>query len=255
MIDGVEVVEVVVAVGELWGVEAVHEIVVGGERNRVQSAGLELDAEPLAECGLSAACRACDEHEPYRRRSVEAPVDFLGNLHYLLFLKRLGDLNQLACLALLAGDVHVPDAVQLHECIPVDAFREHVKCLRLLEERRELLRVVAVWHAQEHSAAVPLKFPHAEIAGRGDERVVVVVGAASEGVVIDIDRSCRADQLSDVGASVPREDGLRLLRLHLLPVERQVFLHDFAHPFTDFRHVRSVNSEAVGLYERAEISL
>ncbi len=61
MIDGVEIVEIVVAIGQLRGVETVHEIVVGGEGNRVQAAGLELDAEPLAECGLPAACRSRDQ--------------------------------------------------------------------------------------------------------------------------------------------------------------------------------------------------
>ncbi len=255
MIDGVEIVEIVVAVGQLRGVETVHEIVVGGEGNRVQAAGLELDAEPLAECGLPAACGARDEHEPYRRRGVEASVDFLGNLHYLLFLKCLGYLNQLACLALLAGDVHVTHAVQLHERIPVDAFREHVKCLRLLEERRELLRVVAVWHAQEHTAAVFLEFPDIKIARCRDKCVIEIVDAVSECVVVNIDRPRSVYQFGHVRPSICSECRPCLIGLHFLPVERKILCHDFAHSLADFCHIVPVESEPVGLYERAEISL
>ncbi len=90
---------------------------------------------------------------------MEAAVDFLCNLDYLLFLKRLGYLNQLAGLALLAGDVHVTNAVEFHQRIPVDAFGEDLEGFGLLEERRKQFRVVAVGHSQEHSAAVFLKFP------------------------------------------------------------------------------------------------
>ena len=173
---------------------------------------------------------------------MEAPVDFLGNLYYLLFLECFCNLNQFARFAILAGDVHITYAVELHQSIPMDVLCEHVKCLWLLKERCELLRVVAVRHAQKHSTAVSFKFPHIEIAGRRNKRVIVVVGAASKGVVVHIDRSRGADQFRDIGASVPREDGRCFIRLHLLSVERQVFLHDFAHPFTDSRHPRLFRS-------------
>ena len=186
---------------------------------------------------------------------METPVDFFGNLYYLLFLQCLRDLNQFACLALLTGYVHVADAVELHDSVPMYVLCENFKCLGLFEEGGKLLRVMAVGNAQKHSAAVSFKFPHIEIAGRRNKRVIVVVGAASKGIVVHIDRSRGADQFRDIGASVPRENGRRFIRLHFLSVERKVFLHDFVHPFTDSRHVIRVCSEAVGLYERAEISL
>ena len=53
IVDGLDIVEVIVAVGQLGGVDTVDEIVVGGEGHGPQAAGEELDAESLAEGGLA----------------------------------------------------------------------------------------------------------------------------------------------------------------------------------------------------------
>ena len=48
-----DVVEVIVAIGQFRRIHAVHEIIVGRERHRTQSAGQQLYAQTLAERGLS----------------------------------------------------------------------------------------------------------------------------------------------------------------------------------------------------------
>ena len=47
------IVEVIVAVGQLGGVQTVHEVVVRRERHRSQSAGEQLHGEAFAEGGLA----------------------------------------------------------------------------------------------------------------------------------------------------------------------------------------------------------
>ena len=55
VVDCVKIIEIEGSVRKERSVETVHKIVVSRERDRLESAGLELDAETLAECRLSAA--------------------------------------------------------------------------------------------------------------------------------------------------------------------------------------------------------
>ena len=53
IVHRLDVVEVVVAIGQLGRIHAIDEIVVGRERHRTQATGQQLDGESLAERGLS----------------------------------------------------------------------------------------------------------------------------------------------------------------------------------------------------------
>ena len=64
MVHGVEIVEIVASVRQFRRIQPVYEIVVRGERNRVQSACHQLDAQTLAERAFSAAGRSGDKYDP-----------------------------------------------------------------------------------------------------------------------------------------------------------------------------------------------
>ena len=49
VVYSLDVVKVVVAIGQLWRVYTIHEIVVGRKRQRAQTASQQLDAQTLAE--------------------------------------------------------------------------------------------------------------------------------------------------------------------------------------------------------------
>ena len=53
MVDGVKIVEIVLAVRKARGVHPVYEIIIGGKRYRLHSAGTKLDAESLAHRGFT----------------------------------------------------------------------------------------------------------------------------------------------------------------------------------------------------------
>ena len=176
MVHGLEIVEVVGAVGQLRRVHAIDEIVVGGEGYRMQPAGLELEAQSFADRGLAAARRAGDEDEADALPALVPAFDFFGDLHYLLLLQRLGYLDEVGGLSSQDGFVDIPDSVEAHDPVPFLGLGEHLEGLGLLEEGRQLIGGVAVRNAEEHPAAVGRELPDLQLAGARDERVVVVVG-------------------------------------------------------------------------------
>ena len=53
ILHGLDIVEIVVAIRQFRCIQAVHEIVIGRERQRAQSAGKQLHAESFTECCLA----------------------------------------------------------------------------------------------------------------------------------------------------------------------------------------------------------
>ena len=122
MVDSLEIIEVVSAVRQLGGVHAVDEIVVGRERDGLQSAGLQLDADTAAEGGLATTARSCNQHQTHRVLAMIAAVDLLGDLHNLLLLEGLGHLHQLPRHPAFAGMVDVAHRAQSHDVIPLQTL-------------------------------------------------------------------------------------------------------------------------------------
>ena len=89
------VVEVVIAVRQFGGVDTIHEVVVCRERQGAQSTRQQLYAQTLAERRLTTAARTSDEYQTDGvLLCVEATVYLFSNLHNLLLLQGLTDLDE-----------------------------------------------------------------------------------------------------------------------------------------------------------------
>ena len=111
----------------------------------MKPAGLELNAQPLAESALAAAGRAGDKNQPDRMlRIAVAPFYLLRNLDDLLFLKGFCNLDKVGRTALQDCLIHVTDIAEPHYVIPPAGFVEHSEGLGLLIERSEVLGMVPV---------------------------------------------------------------------------------------------------------------
>ena len=255
VVHRVEVVEIVASVRQLGRIEAVYEIVVCGEGQRMQAAGLELYAQTFAESGLAAAGRSGNQHYPDWVLPVAAAVDFFGNLDYLLLLKGFGHENQVGGPALLAGEVHVAHVAELHDAVPAYGFGEDLEGLGLFVERRETVGVVPVGHAQNHAVAVGRELPYPQIAGAGHERAAVEVRSLAESVVFDVDVAAGLHELHLVELAEAAEQLRGLLHLDIMPPERQVELHQLRHPVPDGGDVLFAESGAVRFGDAAEVAL
>ena len=176
MIHGVEIVEVVASVRQFRGVDAVDEIVVGRERDRVQSAGFQLDAQPFADRALSAAARSGDQDQLHRILRIVVPsFDLFGDLDDLLLLQCLGDLDKVGGVAFEDGLVDIPDVGKPHNPVPFVRLGEHLESLRLLVKRRQILRMVAVRDAQQYSSVAELHSECLEVACARHKLIIIVV--------------------------------------------------------------------------------
>ena len=238
MIHGVEIVEVVASVRQFWRVHPVDEVVVRGERDRVQAARLQLDAEPLADRAFSAAARPGDQHELDRiLRIVVPPFNLLCDLYYLLLLQCLRNLDQVRGVAFQDRLIDIPDIRQPHYPVPFVSLGEDLEGLRLLDGRRQILRMVAVRDTQQYSSVAE---PHTEglkVAGARNQLVVVIVRHILKGVAGDVDLAARLQQLHLVVVAGLFEYPDGFLDLYLLAPERNVGLDNLSHPRSDGIHV------------------
>ena len=164
MVHGVEVVEIIFAVRQLGCILAVDEIVVRGERDGLQAAGLQLDADTAAEGGLATAARPCDEHQAHGVLAMIAAVDFFGNLYDFLLLQGLCHLHQFPRHPVFAGMVDVADRTQAHDIVPLQAFRKHLKGLGLVFHLCQAVGVVAVGNTDQDTVAIGFDIPDVEVA-------------------------------------------------------------------------------------------
>ena len=256
MIHGLEIVEVVAAVGQFRRLDAVHEIVVGRERNRMQTAGLELDAQASRDRGLSAARRPRDQHDPHRvLRIIVAPLDLLGNLHEFLLLQCLRNLDQVGSAARLADVVHVAGIPEVHDPVPFEILGENLKGLGLVHKRREHFGIVAVGHAKQKAVVIKDDVPHLDITGGRKQTSIVVVYGIAQHVVIHIGLPAGLQQPHLVFVSLLAEDFDGLFEPHFATVERQVLVDDLLHPRLDLLHVVFAGRALVRLVKLAEITV
>ena len=202
VVDGLDIVEVVVAIGQFGRVDAVDEVVVGRERHGAQSAGQQLDGESLAEGGLTRTARARDEHQPDGvLLSMEAAVYLFGYLYDLLFLQGFRYLYEFRGVAFLYGTIDVAGIRQSHDDVPARLHGKHLVGLGHVHLLCQAVGVVPVGHTQQHTVMVGLQTKHFQIASRGHQRSVVVVGGVAQRVVVAIDLSAGFEQFYFIGKS------------------------------------------------------
>ena len=144
------VVEVIITIGQLGCIYAIHEIIVGRKRHGAQSAGQQLDGQTFAEGGLTRTRRSCYQDHTHRiLLSVEPAVYFLGYLHYLLFLQSLTYLNEFRSISTLNGFVHIARIRQSHDDVPACFLCKHLEGLGLFHLFCQSGGVVPVGHAQQ----------------------------------------------------------------------------------------------------------
>ena len=256
VVHGLEIVEVVASVGEFRGLDAVDEIVVGRERNRLEAAGLELHAQAVRDRGLAAARRTGDQHDADRiLRVVVAALDLLRNLDELLLLQGLGDLDQVGCTALQANVVHVARVAQIHDAVPLEVLGKDLEGLGLVDERRQDLGIRAVRHAQQQAAVIRNHVPDPDIACRRQQAAVVIVHRVAQHIVVHVGLTAGFQQTDLVLVSLLTEDLDGLFQPHLAAVERQVLVNDLLHPFLETVDVLLRHRFPVGLAQFAEIAV
>ena len=255
VVYGLEVVKVVRAVGQLGCVKSVNEIVVRGERYGMQTARLKLYAETFAECRLSAAARTRNQHNPYGSLRMYPALYLLGNLHNLLFLQSLSHLNQVGSLASGALQINVSDISKSHYLVPFRCLRENLERLGLFKERSQLFGMVSVGHPQQQSSAVHRKAPHLHVSRARQQRVVIVVGGVTKGVIVHVHVVNTLKQLNLVVISQFGKQVYRLFLAHLVTAERHVLFHNAAHSLPYVLKLFLGKFRAVALVHRAEIAL
>ena len=104
-IEGVQVLEVIVAIGITRCEVTVEEIVVEGDADRIDAIDGQLYGESLAGGGLATAGGACYQHY----LDAAAAGYLVGNLADLLLLQGLADLYESRGIALDNGFVQVAD--------------------------------------------------------------------------------------------------------------------------------------------------
>ena len=126
----VETLEVVVARLVEGRLVAVYEVIVERDAYRAYAVGKQLDRQALACGGLAARRRTGDEHHLHTLPGG----NHLGNLHYLVFLERLGDVYQLGALALGDDLVEVADGGHAEYSLPAVLLLEYLEHLVLAHE-------------------------------------------------------------------------------------------------------------------------
>ena len=256
VVHGLEVIEVVAAVGQLGRLDAVHEIVIGRERDRAESAGLELNAQAPRDRGLAAAGRPGDQHDAHRMHGVVvAPLDFLGDLHEFLLLQRFGDLDQVGRAAFLTDVVHVAGVAQVHDPVPLEIFREDLEGLRLVHVRGQHFGIVPVRNAQQDAAVIRDDVPDLDIGSRGQQAAVIIVHRIPQRIEIHIGLSARFQQTHLVVVTVFAEYLDRLFQPDFAAMERQVLVDDLLHARLDLADVLFRHRASVGLVPLAEITV
>ena len=255
VVHGIEIIEVVAAVGELGRFHSVHEVVVRAHGDGLETAGLELDGQTLAESGFTGGGRTGDEHHLQRVLAAVAAVDFLGNLHDLLFLEGFRYLDKLIGAAVQQGLVHVPHGAQAHDDVPAQGFVEDFEGAGLVNEGSHLGRVIGRRNLQEKTVVVGGQAPDLEVTGRRNQLPIIIVYGVSQGVVVRVGFPAGFQQLHFVVETRFAELLERAVGLDVVAVEGHILLYQFLHTgFQQFRVFRR-GVAAIGLSQVAEIAV
>ena len=252
MVHRVKIIEVETAVRETRRIGPVHEIIVGRYGQRPESAGLQLDTQAVAESGFSRAAGSGNQDHARRRFAMVTAVDFLGDLDDFLFLQGFRHLDQFARPAIRTGLVHIAHRCQPHDDVPPQGLLEHLEGLGLIHEGSQHRGVMQVRYAQQQTAVIQLDIPHRQVTGRGDQFPIIVVGRIPQGIIVRIGLSQAFQQFHLIVITALLEGLDGLFRLHVVPVERNIFRHDLLHPFFQPGHVLHGQLPLIRLAQVAE---
>ena len=122
-VDGLQRLVVVLPVGVLRGLLAVHEVVVERDEHGVQPQHAELDAQPLGRGGLAARRGAGDQHDARAAQQVGLE-NGVGHLGELAFVERLGEFYHASGVAREDLGIDVAHGGDPHDADPRLVFAE-----------------------------------------------------------------------------------------------------------------------------------
>ena len=183
-----------------------------------------------------------------------AAVDLFGNLHYLLLLKSLTNLNQFACLTIDTGTVDSSHIVQTHDHVPAHSLGKQFESLWLRCARGKLCRIFTVGHTQQHTIVVYLYAEDLEIAGRRNQSAIVIVDGVAKSIVVGIELSAGLKQTHLVDEPTVAEDLDGLFSQSLCAAERHILVDDLLHASSDLIDIALFDRRTIGLVEVAEIT-
>ena len=229
-VQGVEMLEVVVALAIPRVVLPIDEVVVQGEGHGPEAAGEKLDGEPLGEGGLARRRRTGDEDDAHVLLLL---ADLVGDLGDLLLVERLGHLDEVADPILANHRIEAPHVVHLEDLSPLLALV--IGAEELLEPRGfgVDLSVPAIGKAEDEAVVVGLELELTGQAGGGSEGTVADVGEAPAGVEGELVPVAALEEMDLVEeASLPIE-GDGLLLGHDPPLDGIVGVDDGLHAGAD----------------------
>ncbi len=189
-VDGLNGLEVVIALFVSRDMFAIDEVVVEGYGHGPDAVDPQLDVEPLGESGLAGRGRSGDEDDPYL---VGALADVVGDLGELFLVKGFGDADDLG--GLPPGDefVEVGDVWAAEDFPPLFGLLEDLEEFGLFGIRRQNVRVVLFREAKDEAGRVEFEFEYLEVPGARRHRAVEI----AEGVAAVVDADGVALQLAE----------------------------------------------------------
>ena len=230
-VDGLQALEVGLAVLSQRHAAAVDVIVVQRDGQRPLAAHAQLDAQPVGERRLAAGGRTGHEH--HARAMGD---DALGDLRDGAVLQRLIDADERARLP--AGDdvVEVGGRLALQDARALRSLGIGAHELRALHERRGRTGEVVIRQHQHHARVVKAQREAGDFAGGFRHVAVEVFAEAVAGVDVEVVKRPVAQQADGVLLSLLGKVALCLLARPARPGDRQVLLRNLVHALLDGAH-------------------
>ena len=133
--------------------------------------------------------------------------------------------------------VHVAGIRLAHDHIPVHFLGKHLKRARHVVHGRELGGVMMVVGAKHQAVLVAHHIPHLDVASRGQQRAIEIVGYIVEGVVVAVDLSARLEQLHLVGKTTLGKHLDGVFGGSLMAVEHHVGVDNLLHALANVNDV------------------
>ena len=168
---------------------------------------------------------------------MEAGIDLLGDLHDLLLLQGLGNLDQFRSIASQDGLVDITGIREAHDDIPAHLLGKHLISAGLIHPFCQHQGIALVGHPQQQAVLIALQSPHLQIACGGHERTIVVIHGVAQGVIVGIDLSAGLQEFHLIGEAALSEHSDGLFRRGFRATERHVGIDDLLHTGADTFHI------------------
>ena len=97
-------------------------------------------------------------------------------------------------------------------------------------ERRKLLWMVSVRHAEQCPVTVRRQIPDFQVSGARNQHIIIIVSCPAERIIADVDLAARLQQLHLVEMSELPEQVDCFRDLHFVPVKLNILFDNLAHP-------------------------